>query len=119
MATALNMTMTLKQDADSKQRLKNLKEAFAASVQPLIDQVLAESEIVHYARVLVIDDQYIQVITEFDGKSEDYTEFFRVKAPRGLSRDPHPGGRRAGVGGIEQQGHVLSGGGWHEPGRAW
>jgi hypothetical protein len=28
---------------------------------------LRGSRIVHYARVLVIDDQYIQVITEFDG----------------------------------------------------
>ena len=81
MATALNMTMKLKQDAATKQHLKDLKEAFAASVQPLIDKALAESEIVHYARVLVIDDQYIQVITEFDGKSDDYTEFFRLKLP--------------------------------------
>lgn len=81
MATALNMTMKLKQDADSQQRLANLKGAFAGTVQPLIDQALAESEIVHYARVLVIDDQYIQIITEFDGKPEDYTEFFRMKLP--------------------------------------
>ena len=81
MATALNMTMKLKQDAASKQHLKDVKEAFAATIQPIIDKVLAESEIVHYARVLVIDDQYIQVITEFDGSPDAYTEFFRQRLP--------------------------------------
>jgi hypothetical protein len=31
--------------------------------------------------VLVIDNQYIQVITEFDGDGEVYTEFFRKALP--------------------------------------
>lgn len=81
MATALNLTLKLKQDPATLEQLANLKRAFASKIQPAIDAVLAESEIVHYARVLVIDDKYIQVITEFDGTPEDYTEFFRVKLP--------------------------------------
>jgi hypothetical protein len=81
MATALNMTMKLKQDPTSKAKLAGLKTAFAAKVQPAIDKALRDSHIVHYARVLVIDDQYIQVITEFDGDAEVYTDFFRQALP--------------------------------------
>lgn len=77
MATALNLTAPLKQDPESRQRLQQLTAVFAKQVQPAIDAVLAQSEIVHFARVLVIDDKYIQVLTEFDGTPEDYTEFFR------------------------------------------
>jgi hypothetical protein len=32
---------------------------------------------VHFARVVVIDNKYIQVLTEFDGDPMQYTEFFR------------------------------------------
>ena len=81
MATALNLTAPLKQDAESQQRLKELAAVFAAQVQPKIDAVLAKSEIVHFARILVIDNKYIQVITEFDGEPDDYAEFFRRELP--------------------------------------
>jgi len=81
MATALNMTMKLKQDAASKTALAALKAAFPTKVQPAIDKALRDSQIVHYARVLVIDDQYIQVITEFDGDAVVYTDFFRRALP--------------------------------------
>lgn len=77
MATALNLTAPLKQDPESQQRLQQLAAVFAEQVQPAMDTVLAESEIVHYARVLVIDNKYIQVLTEYDGDPEQYTEFFR------------------------------------------
>src|SRR5688572_26712323 len=77
MAIALNLTAPLKQDAESQQRLKGLAAAFADHIQPVIDQALATSEIVHFARVLVIDDKYLQVLTEFDGEPQAYTEFFR------------------------------------------
>ena len=40
-----------------------------------------ESGIVHFARVLVIENKYLQVITEYDGDHQDYTEFFRTKLP--------------------------------------
>jgi hypothetical protein len=81
MATALNLTAPLKQDAESQQRLQQLAAVFADQVQPMIDAVLAKSEIVHFARILVIDNKYIQVITEFDGSPEDYADFFRRELP--------------------------------------
>jgi hypothetical protein len=77
MLTALNMTMPLKQDPESQAKLQQMKAAFADHIQPAIDQALRQSQIVHFARVLVIDDKYIQVLTEFDGDPMEYTEFFR------------------------------------------
>jgi hypothetical protein len=77
MATALNMTMALKQDPQTQQLLAQVKATFADKIQPAIDAALRKSQIVHFARVLVIDDKYIQVITEFDGDKQQYTEFFR------------------------------------------
>lgn len=81
MATALNLTAPLKQDTDSQQRLAQLAAAFTEHAQPEIDAVLAKSELVHFARILVIDNKYIQVITEFDGDPDDYAEFFRRELP--------------------------------------
>jgi hypothetical protein len=81
MATALNMTMKLKQDPSSQAKLAALKAAFVSKVQPTIDKALGDSQIVHFARVLVIDQDYIQVITEFDGDAEVYTDFFRQALP--------------------------------------
>ena len=81
MATALNMTMKLKQDPTSQAKLAGLKAAFAGHVQADMDRALRGSQIVHFARVLVIDNLYIQVITEFDGDKEAYTDFFRKALP--------------------------------------
>jgi len=58
-----------------------LKATFAATVQPLIDKALRDSQIVHFARVVVIDDTYIQILTEYDGDKKDYTEYFRKNLP--------------------------------------
>lgn len=77
MATVLNMTMPLKQDPESQAKLAALAQHFAEGPQKLIDAALAKSELVHYARFVVIDNKYIQVLTEFDGDREEYTEFFR------------------------------------------
>lgn len=77
MAIALNFTAPLKQDQDTQNRLRQLADEFAERVQPALDAALARSEIVHFARVLVIDGKYIQVLTEFDGDPMAYTEFFR------------------------------------------
>jgi hypothetical protein len=78
MAIALNLTAPLKQDPESQQRLRQLAADFAEKVQPALDAALARSEIVHFARVLVIGEgQYLQVLTEFDGDPLQYTEFFR------------------------------------------
>lgn len=77
MAIALNFTAPLKQDPESQQRLQQLASVFAEQVQPVIDTVLAQSMIVHFARVLVIDNRYIQILTEFDGDPAQYMEYFR------------------------------------------
>lgn len=81
MITALNMTVPLKQDPESLKKLQQLKAAFADRIQPEIDRALRKSGIVHFARVLVIHDKFLQVITEFDGDPEEYTEFFRRELP--------------------------------------
>lgn len=77
MALTLNFTAPLKQDPESQKHLQQLVVVFAERVQPVIDKVLAKSELVHFARILVIDNKYIQVLTEFDGDPMQYTEFFR------------------------------------------
>jgi hypothetical protein len=81
MAHALNMTLPIKQDADTLERLQKIKAAFATQIQPKMDEALRGSEIVHFARVVVIDDKYLQVLTEYDGDHKGYTEFFRRALP--------------------------------------
>jgi hypothetical protein len=82
MAVALNLTIPLKQDPASQQALKQLATTFADTVQGPMERALAESRIVHFARIVVIEEdqraRYLQVLTEFDGDPPAYTEFFRV-----------------------------------------
>jgi hypothetical protein len=82
MAVALNLTIPLKQDPQSQKALKQLASSFVDTVQGPIDRALAESRIVHFARIVVIEEhgkgRYLQVLTEFDGDPITYTEFFRV-----------------------------------------
>lgn len=77
MSHGLNLTLPIKQDAESLAKLQELKAAFADHVQPAIEAALRKSQLVHFARVLVIGDRYIQVITEYEGDHQNYTEFFR------------------------------------------
>jgi hypothetical protein len=77
MAHALNLTLRIKQDPDTLKRLAHIGSIFASQIQPKIDAALRKSQIVHFARVLVVDNKYLQVITEYDGSDTDYTEFFR------------------------------------------
>jgi hypothetical protein len=79
MTHALNLTLPIKQDAETQAALKHLAEIFESQVQPKIDAALKESRLVHFARVVVIDNKYIQVITEYEGPHQEYTEFFRRK----------------------------------------
>ena len=79
MTHALNLTLPLKQDPESQKALAHLAEIFTTEVQPKIDAELRNSRIVHFARVVVIDNKYIQVITEYEGSHEEYTEWFRDK----------------------------------------
>jgi hypothetical protein len=71
------MTLPIKQDAQTQATLQKLIADFATKVQPAIDAALNKSQIVHFARVLVIDNKYIQVITCYEGPHQEYTEFFR------------------------------------------
>jgi len=73
----LNLTLPIKQDPDTMARLKHLAEVFPIEIQPKIDRALRESKLVHFARVLVIDNKYIQVITAYDGDHQEFTAFFR------------------------------------------
>src|SRR5262249_13462937 len=77
MTHALNLTLPIKQDAETQAKLKHLADNFAEKVQPLIQAALKQSRIVHFARVVVIDNKYIQVITAYEGSHQEYTEFFR------------------------------------------
>src|ERR1700759_2083189 len=77
MTHALNLTLPIKQDAATLEKLKGLEAIFATQVQPKIAEALKKSKLVHFARVVVIDNKYIQVITEYEGPHEEYTEFFR------------------------------------------
>lgn len=79
MTLALNLTAPLKQDPDTQRRVQELAASFGERVQPLVQDALAKSEIVHFARVLVIDNKYIQVLTEYDGDPMAYTEYFRTE----------------------------------------
>ena len=81
MTTALNMTIPLKQDFQSQKKLDELKAKFPFGIQQAIDAALRKSEIVHFARVMVIDNKYIQVLTEFDGDKKVYALFFLKELP--------------------------------------
>lgn len=82
MPHALNLTLAIKQDPETLSKLQDLKAKFATEIQPALEKALRESQIVHFARVVVIDDKYLQVITEYDGGHKEYTEYFRVALPQ-------------------------------------
>lgn len=77
MTHALNLTLPIKQDAETQAKLGALATVFETEVQPAIAAALKQSHIVHFARVVVIKNEYIQVITEYEGPHQEYTEFFR------------------------------------------
>jgi hypothetical protein len=77
MTHALNLTFPIKQDADTQAKLKQLADSFAVAFQPAIEAALKKSRLVHFARIVVIDNKYIQVLTEYEGPHQEYNEFFR------------------------------------------
>lgn len=77
MTHGLNLTIPIGQDEATQKKLAALAEQFEDKIQPAIDRALRESKLVHFARILVIDNKYIQVITAYDGDHLEYTEFFR------------------------------------------
>ncbi len=80
MAHSLNLTLKIKQDAATLKKLQEFKAVFH-QVQGKIADAMRRSQILHFARVVVIDDLYIQVLTEYDGDRQAYTEFFRKELP--------------------------------------
>ncbi len=81
MAHALNLTMKIRQDSATQAKLAKIAAMFPSQIQPKIDAALRQSQIVHFARVLVIDNLYLQVITEYDGEHRAYTDFFLQQLP--------------------------------------
>lgn len=81
MTHALNLTLPIKQDVETLEKLQHVKAVFAKEIQPKIDEALRKSKIVHFARVVVIHDKFLQVLTEYDGDPKEYTEFFREALP--------------------------------------
>jgi hypothetical protein len=80
MTHALNLTFPIKQDAETQAKLKQLADNFATEFQPAIEAALIKSRLVHFARIVVIDNKYIQVLTEYEGPHQEYNEFFRREA---------------------------------------
>src|SRR5438876_8559411 len=77
----LNATLPLKQDADSQLKLKALASEFKTKWVPQVWAVLKKSNMVHYARFTVIDNKYLQILTEFDGDFVTYSKFFAKELP--------------------------------------
>ena len=81
MAHALNLFVPILQDPDSLNLLATIKARFATKDQVTIEKAARESQIIHFLRVLILDDKYFIVLTEYDGGHPDYAEFFRVELP--------------------------------------
>src|SRR5262245_56018186 len=77
----LTLTLPLKQDAASQEKLAWLqKEVFNTDrFKKIINDALNESEAVYFAQFLVLDNKYIQIITTFDGDDREYALFFFEK----------------------------------------
>ena len=75
----LNLTLPLKQDAASQAKLKEFASKFKTDFLPSVWEVLKESRMVHYARFVVIDNKYLQVLTEYDTDFRTYSDFFATR----------------------------------------
>ncbi len=72
----LNATLPLKQDADSQAKLAAFAKDFEKKWLPKVWDVLRRSQMVHYARFVVIDNKYLQILTEYDTDFLTYSKFF-------------------------------------------
>src|SRR6266498_439868 len=80
----LTLTLPLKQDAASQEKLAWLQKSVfnTDGFKKMINDALDESEAVYFAQFIVIDKKYIQIITTFDGDDRDYAIFFFEKLQR-------------------------------------
>lgn len=72
----LNLTLPIKQDLVTKAKLVFLQNKFNRELKDKVDQALKKSNIVHFARFVFIGDDYLQILTEYDGNFRSYTDFF-------------------------------------------
>jgi hypothetical protein len=72
----LNATLPLKQDPQSQAKLAALAKEFESKWLPKVWDVLKRSQMVHYARFVVIDNKYLQILTEYDTDFLSYSKFF-------------------------------------------
>ena len=81
MPNILNVTLPLKQDAESQAKIKGLIAAFKTDLWPEVSKVLAESKMVHYARFVIVGTppQYVQILTEYDNDFRPYTDYFAAR----------------------------------------
>jgi hypothetical protein len=80
MAHSLNLTIKIGQDAETQKNLTKFVAIFP-TVQGKIADAMKKSKILHFARIVVIGNEYLQVLTEYDGDRREYTEFFRQQLP--------------------------------------
>jgi len=72
----LNATLPLKQDPASQAKLQELARDFPTKWVPKVWDVLKSSQMVHYARFTVIDNKYLQILTEYDADFVTYSKYF-------------------------------------------
>src|SRR4051794_22170313 len=75
----LNFFVPIRQDEESLKKLQELKDNFSKVDQDLIEKAARKSKIIHFLRVLVLQDKYFVVLTEYDGGHKEYSEFFRTE----------------------------------------
>lgn len=78
---ALNLTIPIKQDAETKAKLAQIEATFATEIQPKIDAAMRKSRLVHFARVVNVRGLFLQVLTEYDGDHKAYADFFLKELP--------------------------------------
>ena len=57
MPHALNMTIPIKQDPETIKKLRDFEANFTTKYQAKMDQALRDSKLVHYARIVNINDK--------------------------------------------------------------
>jgi hypothetical protein len=66
------------QHVTAQPRLATLKDRFQKDDQIKIEAAARKSEIIHFLRVLVLQDKFFVVLTEYDRGHKEYAEFFRI-----------------------------------------
>lgn len=73
----LNLFIPIRQNDDGIAKLRELERRFATDDQQKIEEAAQASNILHFLRIVNLDDKYLCVITEYDGDHLEYSEYFR------------------------------------------